>query len=249
MEIKQSLYEISVKLDDIFTELEENGGELTEELAEALEIEEANYKQKAENYAGIINQYKDYIQQIKEEKKRLDARSKIFQNRVDRLSEKLLEAIIKFGPVETAKYKIGTRNSKSIELNETRINKLQKSIFNFAREIYRNGIFETGQDVDLDGMLSVINANIKAEHELISEEEFIPYTVNDLNYLKVNISSSGTITDLICNKPEMIEAVLKNEIYFDVKNETSKTDMKIALEIADDITIGSKVEKLNLSIK
>ena len=51
-----NIYEISQTLLDIHNELEENGGELTEELEKALTITQADFKQKVRDYASVIKQ-------------------------------------------------------------------------------------------------------------------------------------------------------------------------------------------------
>lgn len=45
-----SIYNITTELEDIFLELEENGGELTPELEERLAITQDNLKEKLNNY-------------------------------------------------------------------------------------------------------------------------------------------------------------------------------------------------------
>ena len=45
-----SIYNITTELEDIFLELEENGGELTPELAERLAITQDNLKSKLDSY-------------------------------------------------------------------------------------------------------------------------------------------------------------------------------------------------------
>lgn len=45
-----SIYNITAELEDIFLELEENGGELTPELEERLTITQDNLKEKLNNY-------------------------------------------------------------------------------------------------------------------------------------------------------------------------------------------------------
>lgn len=249
-----SLYTISNELLGIFVEIEENGGELTPELEKSLEITQNNYAAKMENYAKVVNQYKSNIAVIKEEKKRLDRRKEIFENRIAKLEEVMLKAVEQFGKVETGLYKIGTRKTKSTYINAERIHKLNQCVFNFAREIHNNGVIAFGEECDVEGMLAVINANAKADHDILTsmvgeEHEFVPYTIDDLSAINVNINSTSSIMDLFTKKDGMLEAVLNNEMYFDVEPDNSKTEMKQHLEAGENLTVADINVENKLSIR
>lgn len=249
MEHKMSLYEINSNLQRIFNEIDCNDGEITPDIEEELSLTREQYFKKGESYADVINMYKGYLTQIKEEQDRLNHRKKVFENRIKRLEDALLNAISTFGPIETARYKIGTRKSTTYNLDEKRISDLSKYAFRFAREMNNNGVLILYNDIDLEGMLNAINANAKAEHEYDGNtEEFVPFTMSDLNCVKVDINTSSTISTLF-NDAHAIKAILDNEMRFDVINKTSKTDVKNYSKISEDITIGSKVENELLSIK
>lgn len=250
----ESLYNISQNLLRIFDELEDNGGELTMELAKELEITQENYAAKLENYAKVVQQYKKDIEVIKAEKERLDKRKKTFENRIKRLEDAMLNAVNNFGGVETGLFKIGTRKTKSTEIAAERIDYLNKALFHFAGEIHENGVIAFGEDCDVQGMLDVINANAEAEHEYCYGKDntanpFIPYTVDDLTAINVNISSKSSIMDLFTKKSGMLEAVLNNNMYFDVAQDNSKTEIKKLIESGLDITIADIKSENKLSIR
>ncbi|AXH74557.1 MAG: Mu Gam-like end protection [crAssphage sp. isolate ctbg_1] len=244
----KSLYDITVSFNAIFNELEDNGGELTPELEEELTITEANYKEKLENYACVIRDYESYVITLKAEIERLNSRKKNIENRVARLKQNMLEAILKFGPVETPKFKIGTRKSKSVEINSERTNWLKQGLIGFADELYHNGVVGFGEECDLEGMLAVVNRNIQAKYN-IPDEEWVDFTINDLNNFRVNVNSTSSLSELFTRKDGILEAFLSNQARFNVDNEISKTELTNSLKIFDDITIGDIVEKQNLSIR
>lgn len=249
-----NLYQISQDLLNIFAEIEEYDGELTPELEEALAISENEYKEKIESYAKVVRNYKLDIESIDAEKKRLDSRKNVLKNRIDRLEKVMFEAVKQFGKVETPLFKIGTRKSTSTDLNLVRIDKLNRAVFNFAREIYNNGVLAFGDNCDLQGMIDAINANMKAEHEastVLGYEggEYIPYTVEDLSACKININSSSTIADLFTHKDGALKALLENECNFDVQQDNNKTDIKNLLKNNVNITIGKLVDEEKLSIR
>lgn len=249
MEIKQSLFDIENKLQNIFNYIEENDGEITEELDEQLAIAREEYIKKGESYASVINMFKGYIAQIKEEQERLNRRKKVFENRITILENALFNAVQKFGPIKTAKFKIGTRKSTTTEIDFERATKFKNSVFNLAREIYENGVIAFGEDCDLQGIVDVVNANIKAEWDELRDGEWIPFTIDDLSVFKININSSSTISDLFTNKDGMLEAVLRNEVRFNIDNDLNKTELKNDLGIRDNITIASIQPNVKLSIK
>ena len=241
-----SLYQINEELLRIFAEIEENDGEITPEQEELVAITAENRVEKLHNYAKIINSYKADCESIKLEKKRLDRRKEIFENRIKRLEDIMLKNVELFGPVETSLFKIGTRKSKSVEIDNERIYKLNRAVFNFAREIHDNGVIAFGEDCDVQGMLDAINANLKAES---TNDDFVPYSVEDLSAIKVNINSKSSVLDLFVQKDGMLEAVLDNEANFNIDTDISKTELKQELINMPNITIGEIKEKENLSIR
>lgn len=249
-----SLYDISQDFLNIFNEIEENDGELTPELEKQLKITRENYNTKGEVYCKIIKQYENYINEIKEEKARLDKRKKVLENRIKRLKDRLLDAINQFGPIETSLFKIGTRKSNSIEINSNRLHTLNTAIIKFAKEIHNNGLITFGEDNDIEGMLDVINANLKAENEYdkeygITDKDFIPFTIQDLEAAKINISNESNIYDLFKYNAGMLEAVLNNEAVFNIEDVEDKTYIKELSKVTDNITIAKVKTDNNLSIR
>ena len=243
-----TLYDITNNFNTIFNEIEELDGELTPELEAQLAITEDNYKQKLENYACVVRDYESDVIAIKAEIERLNNRKKIIENRAERLKQRMFEAVQQFGKVETPKFKIGTRKSTVTNINIDRIDKLKRGIFDFAHEIHDNGVIAFGEECDIEGILAVVNNNIQAKYN-IPDEEWIPFTVNDLNVFKININSTQSILSLFTEKSGALEMLLDNEAKFNVDNEINKTELKTNLQTFGNITIGELNEKLSLSIK
>ena len=93
-----SLYNISESLKTVFNELEENGGELTPELEEALSINEQNLYDKLEDYVKVVKQFEADIESIKCESSRLKDRKDVLNNRISRLKDNMLEVYDDFTP-------------------------------------------------------------------------------------------------------------------------------------------------------
>ena len=61
-----NIYQISQELLAIFDELEENGGELTPELEEQLNITREEFKDKIKSYSNVVKMLENDIVDIKE---------------------------------------------------------------------------------------------------------------------------------------------------------------------------------------
>lgn len=104
--------------------MEENGGELTDEIAEDLVIRRDNFKDKAEAYAKFILKLESEADQAAAEIKRIQALKKAKENTVARLKETLLTALMVFTEedakgirrYETPLAKLSTRKSQAVEV-------------------------------------------------------------------------------------------------------------------------------------
>ena len=104
--------------------MEENGGEVTDELMEDLAIRKENFSHKAEAYAKFIFKLESESDQAAAELKRIQAIKKAKDKTVERLRENLLAALMLFGQedskgvrrYETPLAKLSTRKSVSVEI-------------------------------------------------------------------------------------------------------------------------------------
>lgn len=108
--------------------MEENGGEVNDEIMEDLAIRRENFKDKAEAYAKFILKLESEADQAAAEIKRIQALKKAKENTVLRLKETLLAALMVFTEedskgirrYETPLAKLSTRRSTAVEvLDET----------------------------------------------------------------------------------------------------------------------------------
>lgn len=95
--MKTTLWEIEKQYRDIFREIEENEGEITEELQEQLAINQDDFEDKVEAYFVIISEYKSYIERRKAEIERLKKLSEKDTLKVEYLEERLKDALHLFG--------------------------------------------------------------------------------------------------------------------------------------------------------
>lgn len=92
-----TLYKISTALEAILNTLEENGGEITPEIEQALTITEGQFAAKAEDYGRAIINLKAMAKAAKDEKDRLSNLQKYYENTYKRLQDIIVNAMQAFG--------------------------------------------------------------------------------------------------------------------------------------------------------
>ena len=124
-----SLWQLTQEELSFINLMEENGGEVTDELLEELAIRRDNFSHKAEAYAKFILKLESESEQAADEIKRIQAIKKSKDKTVDRLKETLLAALMLFGQedskgvrrYETPLAKLSTRKSVSVEILDDKI--------------------------------------------------------------------------------------------------------------------------------
>ena len=119
-----SLWQLTQEELSFISLMEENGGELTDEIAEELAIRRDNFQHKAEAYAKFILKLESEAEQAAAEIKRIQALKKAKENTVLRLKETLLAALMVFTEedakgirrYETPLAKLSTRKSQAVEV-------------------------------------------------------------------------------------------------------------------------------------
>ena len=104
--------------------MEENGGEVNDEIIEELAIRRENFQYKAEAYSKFILKLESEAEQAAAEIKRIQALKKAKENTVQRLKDTLLAALMVFTEedakgirrYETPLAKLSTRKSQSVEI-------------------------------------------------------------------------------------------------------------------------------------
>lgn len=254
-----SLYTIENELQAIFAEIEENGGELSEELYNKLTITKENLKSKLNNYVKAIKSWDGDIEIIKKEVKSLQATAKTRENKINRLKSAMLDAVLAYGDdgvsgnkfVELPTFRIFTKGTDSVLTDDIRISKLINAFGSVVCELVENGIIYTGQDVELQSILDTINITLKAEHESTDEaivnidrgSEFIPFTLTDLTTLKIEVTTTNTIYDMFRRNPEAINLFAKNPITTQLRDHTPKDDWKKAIVIAENMNSQADKDK------
>lgn len=232
-----SLYNISSEILRIFENVENNEGEITDEEYNSLVIKQEELKTKLDCYVKAVKEFNASAAFCKTEKKSIDDRKKIYENRVLRLNKAMLDAVNNFGElgknnkfIELESCRLYTKASTAVNVDEDRVNLFMTHFEKFLREVVNGDVLYTGEDVDLQGILDVINTNIKAEQEY----GFVPFTLNDLTTFKIGIKSTATIYELFRSHKDAILEYAHNPFTSELSNETTKEDWKTIITVADE---------------
>ena len=144
----KNLFNIDAELYEVYSEIENNGGEMTPELEAALEITEAERMTKGEGYVYVIKQLKSQADLLKAEAKRLLEIAKQYENSGDKLADRLLQSVIAHGQIKTDFVTISTRKSKSVSITDESL--LKAEYLRIKTEPNKTAIkeaLESGQEV------------------------------------------------------------------------------------------------------
>ena len=258
-----NIFELGTKLQKIFEAVEENDGELTPELEEELNITSENFKDKIEAYCQVLTIYRSDVECCKNEKDRINSIQNVKKNTIERIKQRLLEATEMFGEIgkkgnkviETPTRKLYTREVVGIEENEFRVNKLTQYTIEFIRELQGQGILELGEEIDINGFLASINAIAKADYEIPDEfgntplEEFIPYTVADLQAVNISCSFEKSLCSILSSNSNLGYFIASNP--FDCKLDSciDKDVVKALNKVESNVTVADETKKTSITIK
>ena len=158
----KNLFNIDAELYEVYSEIENNGGEMSPELEAALEITEAERMTKGEGYVYVIKQLKSQADLLKAEAKRLLEIAKQYENSADKLADRLLQSVITHGQIKTAFVTISTRKSKSVSITDESL--LKAEYLRIKTEPNKTAIkeaLESGQEVQGALIMENYSLNIK----------------------------------------------------------------------------------------
>lgn len=170
-----NIFQISQDLLDVFQELEDNGGELTDELEAKLTVSQADFKTKIKSYTDVIKYTEGDIKLIDEEISRLKELKESKKKAIARLEKIVIWAIGMFGEanksgnkfVDFGTGKVSVRNTEKVEIDdkfaEDAVNKFMEQI----REIAFTGELDNNEIEDLvtlpDDVIKGVTAKISVD--------------------------------------------------------------------------------------
>lgn len=119
----KTLFQLSADMAAIEDALWENGGELTEELALALQDTEVGMARKTDGYTALIRSFASQKEIIKAEIDRLTKLKKVAENAEKRIKQHICDTMGMFGieKLEGEKSKISRARTTAVETNDEQI--------------------------------------------------------------------------------------------------------------------------------
>lgn len=243
--MEDNIYKIQENINRIFIEIEENAGEITEEQLEQLNINQENLKQKLSDYNKAIQVYKNYNEGISNEIKRLQELKKTRTNRIEVLRNTMKNAVINFGTdgksgnkiIELEDCKLFIKSTESVIENKERLDILRYEFIDYCRELYKNDLLITGDDIDVQGLIDSINAKCIAERG----ENFIPFTIYDFICANIIFKFTVSLKNLIESNNYLLQAyygldystgvdmdIDKNAVKYIVKDQNTNNNITIS---------------------
>ncbi len=200
------LFEIEQSFLQLILEIDDNGGELTPELEERLNITKDEFEKKFINYYNLIKMLESDISFIKDKKKHLDSANKRKQSIIDSLKNKMSNALELFGTVTKTgsityifpdlKVSIFKKDYLLYDMDEIEKNNVNKlaTIFETDALDYRyeslefgiisNGKEETKLILDLLDKMHINSSNIKYTMKIIHDKSMIQSLIESNEVIK-----------------------------------------------------------------
>lgn len=254
-----NIWQIQQELLSIFDELEENGGELTEELEQQLAISQEDFRSKVKSYTNVIKSVKADIAAIDQESKRLAELKKGKTAMIDRLSKVIIEAVDRFG--DTTKTggkffdygtgKVSIRNSQKVELDEDKIDAIANEFSKAVAYEAMLGNASNREDFTYEEIIQRCKEHTEF-NPIDGGDEPCPQEVtpNDIMATEVEVSFKKPLCELMSAEDGYkIVKEIASIGNFSVKPSISKSSLKSAITGGFDITIGKVVDNQTLIIK
>lgn len=222
-----NIFEIENRYLELISELEENGGELTDELNDRLAITESEFKTKVEDYVNVIKLMRNDLSLIKNEQARLKELYEKKEKIINRLQEILIPAIEQFGNVKKSGVKyidygtgeIAIRKSEAVQVNDDLVNNVISALDHYLHNLKCLNSLDTNDKLNLD----FIHTAFRKEGIAITDEDF-----NNVN-LKVEVKIP--IKDLKDGSGyTSIKEIVKYSDTYKINGDVSKTDLKPKLK-------------------
>lgn len=251
-----SIFNIQQNLYAIFDSIEENEGEITPELEEALTIKREEFSIKIQGYVAYIKQLELDNKGIKEEIARLKDLQKSKEKTIDNLKKIMAMAINAFGDTNKSgtKFldygtgKVSIRKSDSIEVDEEGTKQFVNRFFRYFNWLHFTNTTDQ-QELNVKDIIDFCNKNKQDDEEDIVETN---YTDDDLTNLQANLDFKVNLKDLITNPNglKLINSLLDYKVLATIKPSVDKTEVKKEVKSNGEIpTFAKYVIKDNVVIK
>ena len=224
-----NIFEITQELQDVFAELEENGGDLTPELEQQLTVTQNDFKQKVKSYSELIKSTEAEIKLIDDEVDRLKSIKDSKKKAIERLKKIIIWAIGMFGDTNKNgnKYldygtgKISIRNTEKVEVNTDTTDKVVKNFFSYLSYISSTG--------ELDNLANTTPGVIL--NAIADMDDGVSINYDELSEIQTTLSFDVNIKDLLEGKGlDFVKQFMKFVEVYKAKSNINKTALKEVLK-------------------
>lgn len=252
----KSIFDIDKELYALYDEIEEAGGEITEEMKEKLELNGQEMTNKVKSITNFINKLKSDLLAIKSESDRLAKLKKSKENTITGLTNLVLFAIKNYGTedkkgkkwIDWGTGKVGVKKSTNVELDDKKIENLVDVLkTTIVNGIYTNTLHQA-DSIDANAILDAALHTAQIEGDVANSE----VEVEDMDDIIVNVTIPVSMNNLLQGDGYMLLAkmgdVTKDGWSF--KPSVDKKAMKTKLtDEGCTSNIAKVVENDNLTIK
>ena len=223
-----NIYQIQQDLLAIFDELEENGGELTEELEQKLAITQEEFKDKVEDYTNVIKTLDADMAAIKVEQARL----KTLYDRKEKVAKKLKEIIInainEFGDTKKTGVKYLDYGTGEVSIRKTQVVEVNEPLVKYVGD-YLGRMVTFNKECNQLGVIDHIERSEIVTD--VAQNTDMAVGGDDLDHINVDLSLTIPLKDLATGEgyPALRE-IVKYSDFYKLSTSVSKTAIKPELK-------------------
>lgn len=252
-----NIFNISRELEDIFYQIEENGGEITPELEERLAITEDKLYDKLDGYRRVHSKLLSDAETCKKEETRIAKLRKSKEHQAERLKDTMLTAVQQFGSlgksgnrtINLPDAKLYTKASSCTEIDNNRAAILMSLFLHVYHTAWQQDVLEQCAYIDDEKLLEKINDKFIEQYP----DEVYLFTIDDLYSLKINFNFNYNLHDLNnVSKFSLLRAWFDNDSFTDnsfIQADVSKTECSSKIKSGFNITIANINKHDSLIIK
>lgn len=251
---RATLFNIQAELDALFDTIEENGGEINEEIEKALEVTQNNLVDKLNDYVSAIKRAKLEVSACKDEKKHIDDVRKRNEKRIDMMNAAVRDAVLRFGSenkngnryIDLGFNKVTVTPSRATVIDEKFINAVIEGTEEFIRQLVSKGnVSEEYKDVSnlLYNLISYLNDDMKVKFGDDARE----VTVADITQIQCSVVVTDSIAGIITDQQRIIESFYSTNS--EIVNATNATLVKKLTESGMTVSFASPSPEYTVSIR
>lgn len=223
-----NIYQIQQDLLAIFDELEDNGGELTEELEQKLAITQEEFKDKVEDYTNVIKSLDADMNAIKAEQARLKALYDRKENVAKKLKEIIINAINEFGDTKKSGVKYLDYGTGEVSVRKTQAVEVNEPLVKYVGD-YLGRMVTFNKECNQLGVIDHIERSEIVTD--VAQNTDMAVGGDDLDHINVDLSLTIPLKDLATGEgyPALRE-IVKYSDFYKLSTSVSKTAIKPELK-------------------